>query len=103
MCERPSRLSGDEAIAWLRRATEQLGDGRDVTDLRLVELEHPSLRWAGACDWMVEAQLGDGVDPRRLVANDVWRDLLADLRLLGMRPTLAVADAGRTSDLRAGR
>jgi hypothetical protein len=99
LCERPPHLSRNESLVWLRQATEQLVDGTDVVGLRFTELESPSLRWSSDSDWLLEAELADGVDARRLVESARWRELLGDLQLLGMRPALAVADARNTSRL----
>jgi hypothetical protein len=100
LCERPRHLARDEAVAWFTRATGQLAASPGVRELLLTELESASLRWTRTADWMVEAELERDVDPRRLVDTEPWRDLLADLRLLGMRPSVAVADPERVSDLR---
>ena len=99
LCERPRHLARDESVVWLRQATHHLVDGADVVGLQFTELEGPPLCWSPAGDWLLEAELADDVDAQRLIDSPQWRELLADLRLLGMRPALAVADARNSSPL----
>jgi hypothetical protein len=91
LCERPRHLSRQEALDWFSRAVAQLADGGEVLTLELTELETASRHWSCPADLMVEAQLGE-VDAGRLVESPRWRGLLGDLRLLGMRPAVAIAD-----------
>jgi hypothetical protein len=99
LCERPRHLGREESVVWLRQATQHLVDGSDVVGLQFTELESPSPHWSPAGDWLLEAELADDVDVRRLIDTPQWREVLADLRLLGMRPALAVADARNSSRL----
>jgi hypothetical protein len=91
LCERPRHLSREESRDWFRRAVAELADGGEVLTLEFTELETASRHWACPADWMIEAELGE-VDAGRLVESPRWRGLLADLRLLGMRPAVAIGD-----------
>ena len=97
LCERPRQLSAEDALTWLRRAIAGLADGDAVTGIRVTELESVSLRWARSWDWLIEVDLGASGNARRLVTETAWGELLADLRLLGMRPSVAVADPARAT------
>ena len=97
LCERPRHLNREESVVWLREATAGLVDGTAVVSLRLTELDSPSEHWSRTSDWMLEGKLAEDVDAQRLVESRQWRELLADLHLLGMRPELAVADARNSS------
>ena len=100
LCERPRHLSAEDAVAWLRRATAALvQDG--AANVYLTELASASMRWARAWDWLIEVEVSDASAGQRLVADPPWGQLLADLRLLGMRPCVAVADSARTTQLGA--
>ena len=100
LCERPRRLKREEAVEWLRKATASLEVGEGgVKALQLVELDSPSLRWARCWDWLLEVELASDVDANELVSHGPWGDLLADLRLLGMRPAVAIANPARTTQL----
>ena len=99
LCERPSHLRVDEALAWFRTAAAALASGDGIASVQLSELDSASMHWDGGWDWLVEAELYDGVDAHRLVSNSPWCDFLADLRLLGMHATLTLADPARTTTL----
>jgi hypothetical protein len=103
LCERPKHLSAEEALTWFRRATDGLVGRDGIEAVSLTALESVSLRWARSWDWLIEVELPDSGTARRLVGETPWGELLADLRLLGMRPCVAVADRARATPLgRAG-
>jgi hypothetical protein len=99
LCERPQHLSAEHAIAWLRRASAEAVATRGVAALRLTQLQNPSPTLAPMATWLIEAELERGADAAAIVASAPWRDLLGDLRLLGMRPSVAVADSARATAL----
>jgi hypothetical protein len=92
LCSCPRHLAPGELADSLERSVAALAGHADVTRVRMTELASASLRWARMFDWMIEAELAGTADPRDVVASPEWREALADLRLLGMRPSLAVAD-----------
>lgn len=51
-----------------------------------------------ACDWVCELHLGEEADAAACVEHPLCAEWLLDLRLLGMRPALAVLDGGREVD-----
>jgi hypothetical protein len=89
----PQHLSAAQAHAWLR---SELGALRVLPGVESVVLtriratgRHPS-PWA----WLCEVHLADGADGQACAEHPVCTEWLMDLRLLGMRPALAVLDAG---------
>lgn len=57
----------------------------------LASLRRSPWRWAREWDLMADLEGAD--DWAALVSSREWDELLGDLRLVGMRPTLLVADA----------
>ena len=93
---RPHHLKVEEAGAWLQ---EQASDLLGIAGVRTVVVSRLGAaggRWEGEFDWLLELELelelelDDGADPTSIVRDDVCASLLGDLRLLGMRPSLAV-------------
>jgi hypothetical protein len=89
--EKPRHVSMDEAEAWLEREVEPLG-GNGVHRVRLRRLRDPSLRFAQSWAFMVEVDCRDAAVARDVVSNGPGLELLADLRLLGVWPSLALID-----------
>jgi hypothetical protein len=88
----PSHLSVAEADSWVR------GELRKVTGLAGVErAELTRLRSGSKCfdrphDWMLELHLAPGAAASECVEAQPCAEWLGDLRLLGMRPAVVVAD-----------
>ena len=101
-CERPDHLAEDEARAWLLREAGSLARSSGVERVELSALESARGEWDVGWDWLIEVQLADQTDGRTFVRQAAWVDLLGDLRLLGMRPTVAVVDPARTHVLASG-
>jgi len=87
---RPHHLKPEEARAWLQeRASDLIG----IAGVRTVVVSRVGAavgRWAGGSDWLLELELDAGADPTSIVRDEACVFLLGDLRLLGMRPSLAV-------------
>jgi hypothetical protein len=94
----PQHLRPEEADDWLRKEAAALTTAEGVRRAAISPLESPSLRWPTQWGWLIELDCDNpgGVD--RATRDDAWTDLLGDLRLLGMRPTVAVV--GDPSELR---
>jgi hypothetical protein len=85
-------ISHDEDASWVRQETEKLRGVDGITDVRLRQVESAALRHPRAWDWYLELQLGNGDEPSVVVRKPEVHEFLADLRLLGTRPTvLAIA------------
>ena len=103
MCERPMHLRSDEALAWLRREAGALARSDGVERVELTELESAPLRWGRIWDWLIEIDLSDDATGRGLANGSACAALLADMRLLGMRPAVAIADPAKKLALSPAR
>jgi hypothetical protein len=91
---RPEMLSNEEAVLWMREQATALARGAAIERVELVRLRSPALRGHGDCEWLIEMHCAGGDDACRAACEDPCRELIADLRLLGMRPRLVLADRG---------
>ena len=64
-----------------------------VRRVEVTRLQSPALRGGRDWEWLVEMYCDDGEDAARAARHEACRDLVADLRLLGMNPSLVLADA----------
>src|SRR5690242_16682369 len=90
---RPSRLSEEEAEAWLHRELRRLRELPDVESIVLTRVERS--RRPQAWDWVCELHLVAGADAGGCVEDGAWTEWMLDLRLLGMRPVFAVLGSGQ--------
>ena len=89
--EQPRYVSTDEAEAWLARELEPLrSDG--IERVRLRRLRDPSLRFAQSWAFMIEIDCRDAAAARDALSDRAGLMLLGDLRMLGMRPSLALVE-----------
>jgi hypothetical protein len=92
-CSRPQHLSASEADAWFRTELTPLrrlpGVESVVVTRVMAAARHPR-----PCDWLCEVHLEARADWRACAEHPWCTEWLMDLRLLGMRPTLAVLDGG---------
>lgn len=95
MCERPMHLAEDEAGAWLMREAAEISAEDGINGVELTVLESAPLRWGRVWDWLIEIELVGGADRDTLAKGSRCATLLADLRLLGMRPAVAVVDPAK--------
>ncbi len=94
---RPYHLSESEADRWMRSQAAPLAGTAAVEKVEVSRLRSPAGR-GGDWDWLIEMHC-DGVEQAQSAAREeVCRDFVADLRLLGMHPSLVLADATRPLD-----
>jgi hypothetical protein len=91
--EHPRYVSTDEAEAWLAGKLEPLHEG-GIERVRLRRLRDASLRCAQSWAFMVELECRDVATARDAVQEGAGLYLLGDLRMLGMRPALALVEDG---------
>jgi len=89
--EHPWHVSTEEAEAWLEREVEPLG-GNGVDRVRLRRLRSASLRFSETWAWMVELECRDAEAACEAVSGGAGLTLLGDLRMLGMRPSVALVE-----------
>jgi hypothetical protein len=95
----PEHLRAAEAEEWLRGEASALGTADGVRRAVISPLGSPSLRRGNEWGWLIEIDCQDPDGADRVVRDGAWTALMGDLRLLGMRPTVAVV--GDASELRA--
>ena len=86
---RPYSLSG-EAVGWMREQAAPLA-ATGASAWHFVRLGAPGVYGDSDCEWLIE-MYGRVEDAAAAARTGPCRDLLADLRLLGM-PQLVVADS----------
>ncbi len=91
--ERPHHVTSDEAEAWLERELAAL-DSDGVDSIRLKRVVGASPRLCDTWSWMVQIDCCDLDSAREAVGSGPGMALLADLRLLGMRPSVALVEDG---------
>ena len=89
---RPYHLSEGEADRWMRSQAAPLARTAAVKHAQVSRLRAPAARGGGDWDWLIELQCDGVEDAERAARDDTCRDLVADLRLLGMNPSLVLAD-----------
>jgi hypothetical protein len=91
--ERPRHVGSDEAESWLEHELAAF-DGNGVARIQLKRLVSGSLRFAETWSWMVQIDCDDVEAARDALGNGPAMMLLGDLRLLGMRPSVALVEDG---------
>jgi hypothetical protein len=91
---RPQHLSASEADAWFAAQLRPLRTLPGVERVTMTRVSGTD-RHPRPFDWVCELQLADGADAAACAEHPVCEDWVRDLRLLGMRPALAVLDGGR--------
>jgi len=92
LCCRPMHLSSPAAEEWLRKEVgEILADGA-VTAIEITTLLSASMRWGRQWDYLIAIDLRAGSDAGTVINAPACAGVLGDFRLLGMRPSVAVAD-----------
>jgi DNA-binding transcriptional LysR family regulator len=89
--EHPRHVSSEEAESWLEGELEPLG-GNGVARVRLRRLRSASLNFGETWAWMVELECRDVEAAREALREGAGLAFLADLRMLGMRPSVALVE-----------
>ena len=89
---RPNVLSEEEADRWMRDQAAPLAGATGVDRVEVTRLQTPALRGGHDWDWLIEMHCARGEDASSAARDHACRDLVADLRLLGMQPRLVLAD-----------
>ena len=89
-------LSPRAAEEWLREEVGKLLTGGAVTQIEVTMLGSASLGWGRRWDYLIAIDLRAGCDAGILVDGAACAALLGDFRLLGMRPSVVVADDERS-------
>jgi hypothetical protein len=89
---RPYVLSEAEAALWMREQAAPLARAGAVERVELIRLRSPAVSGGADCEWLIEMHCRHREDAVRAARDRTCRELVADLRLLGMQPRLVVAD-----------
>ncbi len=98
MVRPPHHVRLQEAEDWLRGELRPLVGARGVRSAAISRLGVASRRQALEWGWLVELDFDDPDTARQMAGDVTWMELMGDLRLVGMRPTVALVDA--SDDLR---
>jgi hypothetical protein len=89
--QRPSVLSDSDATRWMLKEAAPLARIEAVRRVDVTRLQAPALRGGKDWQWLIEMHCEQAVDAARAARDEACRDLVADLRLLGMQPSLILA------------
>jgi hypothetical protein len=92
---RPYHLSEEEADQWLGGQAAPLARTAAVKDVEMSRLRNPAAGGGDDWDWLIEMHCDGVEEAERAAREDACRELVADLRLLGMHPSLVLADVPR--------
>jgi hypothetical protein len=90
--QRPYVLSERDATRWMLDQAAPLARIDAVRRVDVTRLQAPALRGGRDWQWLIEMYCERGEDAARAARDGACRDLVADLRLLGMQPSLVLAD-----------
>jgi hypothetical protein len=88
-----SVISAEEDARWVGAETAKLHECDGVLDLAVHRVESAAVRYACQWDWCLELRVTDGAS-NAVVRHPVCAEFLADLRLLGTRPSVLVLPEG---------
>jgi hypothetical protein len=81
-------VSAAEDASWAHDETEKLRRVEGVAGVTLHRVESAALLHPRAWDWCLELELRNGDTANQVVRRPECEEFLADLRLLGTRPTV---------------
>jgi hypothetical protein len=84
-----SVISAEEDARWVAEATARLRECEGVLGLALHRVETAAVRHVRQWDWCLELHVAEGAS-NAAVRHPVCAEFLADLRLLGTRPSVLV-------------
>jgi hypothetical protein len=85
-------LDRDQTETWLGGELTTLVGSPGVQSVSLTRLESASVHSARGWDWLIEVECSGAQDAERATCDGAFRALVGDLRLVGMHPTLALAN-----------
>jgi hypothetical protein len=86
-------ISVEEDARWTHEEVEKLRAVEGVAAATLHRVESAALRHPRGWDWLLELELANGDSPNAVVRQPACAEFLADLRLLGTRPTVFAVPA----------
>jgi hypothetical protein len=95
LVDSPYHLRPAEAEEWLRCGARGLANADGVEHAVLSKLTSPSDDSARHWSWLIEVECESPDGAQRAVDDSVWKDVLGDMRLLGMRPRTSLVAESR--------
>jgi hypothetical protein len=89
---RPDHLTRWEADAWVRTQIAALDAAPEISSARVAELHSATLEHPALWHWILELDVVDEASVARMLRHGPVADWMRDLRLLGMRSTVALVD-----------
>jgi hypothetical protein len=83
-------ISAADDADWAQAEVEKLRGIEGIAGVRLHQVESAALRHPRAWDWCLELEVANGDAPNTVVRSPECAAFLADLRLLGTRPSVLV-------------
>ena len=87
-------VSPDEDAQWVKEEVGKLAGSMGVRDLSLHKVESAALRFPSRWDWCLEIAADEPANV--IVRSSPYAEFLADLRLLGSKPAVAVLPEATT-------
>ena len=100
ICRQPYHLRRQDAETWLAQEVETVLRRDKLQGARLTRLRNPTSETSSSCEWLIEFCVETGASSSALGRGGALRELVADLRLLGMQPTVVLADDREAIELR---
>jgi hypothetical protein len=95
----PQHSSAEDAREWASTELRRVLDAERAAAARLARLRAASHRYGTSGDWLLELDVAADDDAETWLESPAWTAWLGDLRALGLRPGVMVAD--RAQILRA--
>ena len=100
LCGNPYHLTRQDAQAWLSEELDAVVRRDGLPGARLTRLASPPFSPpASSSGWLIEFRLDSAATMAAMRRRGAFGELIADLRLLGMAPTVIVPDDGSTVEL----
>jgi hypothetical protein len=92
LAEAPPHLDSEQTQAWLLRELAALVGRPGVDRVSLSRLESVSAHFARGFSWLIEVECAGPREAETATSKGAFRDLVGDLRLVGMHPSVALAN-----------
>ena len=88
---RPRHISDAQAREWITSEVECLADALEIESIALTRVSATPGR-PGSWDWVCELELPNDADALTLLRHPALTGWLHELRILGMRPSMALLE-----------
>jgi hypothetical protein len=99
---KPIQLPARDMEDWVHKEAVRLHDLPAVSSLALTQLSRASDRHARLADWLLEIELADHARSADCVEAPLFAEWFGDMRQMGMRPSVMLADGTRALEREDG-